>query len=382
MKTNQFFPEIKGNFGFGCMRLPMKQGEVDLTEMEKMADAFFRAGFNYIDTAHGYLGGKSETAIREAIAKRYPREQFLLTNKLTSNYFEKEEDIRPLFDAQLEACGVEYFDFYLMHAQNGSIFEKYKTCRAYETAFTLKEEGRIRHVGLSFHDKAEVLDRMLSEYPQIEIVQIQFNYLDYENDRVESRKVYEVCEKHGKPVIVMEPVKGGQLACLPEEADRVLKDMEQRSGKKSLSHAAYAIRYAASFPQMCMVLSGMSDLPQMQDNLSFMTEFEPLSREEFAAIDQIREILATMHPIACTGCKYCILDNDCPQKINIPGVFECYNAKIIYHHENQKFIYHTFVTKEGSRASDCIRCGQCEQICPQHLPIREYLKDAVSELEN
>ena len=200
---------IKKNFGFGCMRLPMIGEEVDIEQTKVMVDKFLEAGFNYFDTAHGYIQGKSELAVRECLAKRYPRESYMLTNKLTGNYFNKEEDIRPLFESQLEACGVEYFDFYLMHAQNATNFEKFKACRAYETAFELKKEGKVKHVGFSFHDSAEVLDKIISTYPEIEAVQIQFNYLDYEDATVESRKCYEVCRKHQKPIIVMEPVKGG-----------------------------------------------------------------------------------------------------------------------------------------------------------------------------
>ncbi len=219
MKQSKFFPEINGNFGFGCMRLPMKDGEVDYGEFSRMADAFIDAGFNYFDTAHGYLNGKSETAIRDCVAKRYDRSRFLLTDKLTDPYFKKQEDIRPFFLSQLELCGVDYFDFYLMHAQDKANYEKFTRCKAYETAYAFKEEGLIRHFGISFHDKADVLDRILTEHPEIEIVQIQFNYVDYEDASVESRKVYEVCEKHSKPVIVMEPVKGGSLVNLPKEAD-------------------------------------------------------------------------------------------------------------------------------------------------------------------
>ena len=194
---------IKKNFGFGCMRLPMIGEEVDIEQTKVMVDKFLEAGFNYFDTAHGYIQGKSELAVRECLAKRYPRESYMLTNKLTGNYFNKEEDIRPLFESQLEACGVEYFDFYLMHAQNATNFEKFKACRAYETAFELKKEGKVKHVGFSFHDSAEVLDKIISTYPEIEAVQIQFNYLDYEDATVESRKCYEVCRKHQKPIIVM-----------------------------------------------------------------------------------------------------------------------------------------------------------------------------------
>ena len=211
---------IGKNFGFGCMRLPMQGEEVDKEQFCRMIDLFLSEGFCYFDTAHGYLQGKSELAIRECLAARYPRERYILTDKLTAPYFKKKEDIRPFFESQLAACGVEYFDFYLMHAQSKDVFEHFKRCQAYEEALALKEEGKIKHFGISFHDKAEVLEQILKEYPQIEVVQIQFNYVDYEDPAVQSRRCYEVCRKYGKPVIVMEPVKGGNLVNLPEEAKR------------------------------------------------------------------------------------------------------------------------------------------------------------------
>ena len=248
------FDKVKGNFGFGCMRLPMKDGEVDREEFTRMVDAFLEAGFNYFDTAHGYLDGKSETAIRACLTSRHPRESYVLTNKLSNNYFQSQEEIRPLFQSQLEACGVEYFDFYLMHSQNKDVFEKYKRCRAYETALELRREGKVRHVGLSFHDKAQVLDQILTEYPQMEVVQIQLNYVDFEDPSVESRKCLEVCRAHGKPAIIMEPVKGGSLVNLPPTAQMVFDEL------KGGSNASYAIRFAARQEGVWMVLSGMGNM--------------------------------------------------------------------------------------------------------------------------
>lgn len=253
----QYFEEVKKRFGFGCMRLPMKGGEVDTVEVSKMVDTFIENGFNYFDTAHGYLAGKSETALRECLTKRYSREQYILTDKLTEPYFNKQEDIRPFFESQLAACGVEYFDFYLMHAQSEEIFAKFKACKAYETVLQLKEEGKIKHFGISFHDKAAVLEQILKEYPQIEVVQIQFNYLDYENPSVESKKCYEICQKYEKPVIVMEPVKGGSLVNLPKEAQAVFDELQ---AENKASNASYAIRFAAGFEGMMMVLSGMGSM--------------------------------------------------------------------------------------------------------------------------
>ncbi|MBP5727938.1 MAG: aldo/keto reductase [Clostridia bacterium] len=376
MITNPFFPEIHGNFGFGCMRLPMKDGQVDKEEFSRMADDFITSGLNYFDTAHGYLGGLSETAIRDCVVKRYDRSKFLLTDKLTTVFFQKEEDILPFFENQLKWCGVDYFDFYLMHAQDHDNYQKYKRCRAYEIGWQLKQEGKIRHFGISFHDKADVLDMILREHPEVEVVQIQFNYVDYEDVSVESRKVYEVCEKHGKPVIVMEPVKGGSLVNLPAEADQILRDLHGGI------NASYALRFAASFPNMAMVLSGMSNMEQMQDNLSAMRDFEPLNEKEMNAVHRVCEIFRSLNLIPCTGCRYCVEESQCPKGIRIPDMFSSLNAHEAFHNWNTAYYYNNVITGDGhGKASECIRCGKCEKVCPQHLPIRELLKKVAVAFE-
>ena len=375
------FTEIKKNFGFGCMRLPMIDGEVDMEQFKQMVDLFLEKGFNYFDTAHGYLDGKSELALREGLTSRYPRDRYLLVNKLTGVYFQKEEDIRPFFANQLEWCGVDYFDVYLMHAQNATEFEKFKKCRAYETALQLREEGKIRHFGISFHDKAVVLDQILTEYPQIEIVQIQFNYLDYEDPSVESRKVYEVCRKHGKPVLVMEPVKGGSLVKLPAAAQKIFDDLNAAEGTQ-LSNASFAIRYAAGFDGMKVVLSGMSDMEQMKDNLSYMKDFKPLSDREMEAVEKVMDVFHNLDMIPCTSCHYCVEENHCPKNIMIPDVFACLNSKNVFNDWNMDYYYNTVLTADGhGKASDCIGCGGCERVCPQHLEIRKLLGEAADTFE-
>lgn len=364
------FKEAKKNFGFGCMRLPMlDNGEVDTDQFSKMVDAFIGAGFNYFDTAHGYLKGKSETALRTSLTSRYPRDAYVLADKLSENFFTTNEEIIPFFQSQLEACGVEYFDFYLMHAQNKRNYEQYRSCKAYETALKLKEEGKIRHLGISFHDSAEMLDRILTEYPFVEFVQLQFNYIDFEDEGVQSRRCYEVCRKHNKPVIVMEPVKGGSLVSLPEEAGAILDSLGGGS------HASYAIRYAASFEGVEMVLSGMGNMDMMNDNISYMQQFKPLNDKEYEAIGKVVSIIRSRPLIACTDCKYCT--ERCPQNIPIPSLFACMNDHTKLNLWRANYLYNKY-TAEGGRAKECIECGACEAACPQKLPIRELLKTVSS----
>lgn len=357
------FELIQKNFGFGFMRLPMIGDGVDIPQTIQMVDSFLEAGFNYFDTAHGYINGKSELALKECLTSRYPRDRYILTNKLSPNHFEKQEDIRPLFQQQLDACGVDYFDFYLMHAQSLARMPHYRQARAYETALELKAEGKIRHMGISFHDSADALDQILTEYPQIEVVQIQFNYVDFEDEKVESRKCYEVCRKHGKPVIVMEPVKGGSLVNLPSAAQKVLDRLEGGS------NASYAIRFAAGFEGMMMVLSGMSTIEQMQDNISFMKNFQPLNAAEQEAISKVCAIFRNQGLIPCTNCRYCT--EVCPQAVAIPELFAALNAK---RQEQQ------IPSINGGMPEDCIKCGKCEESCPQGLKIRELLVVAAEEL--
>ena len=363
--------KIKKNLGFGCMRMKMNGDEVDYDAFSQLIDTFLENGFNYFDTAHGYLGGQSEIAIRKCLTSRHPRESFVLTNKLSTLCFETEEEIRPLFESQLEACGVDYFDFYLMHAQNKLRHEKYKACHAYEIAEELKAAGKIRHIGISFHDTAEVLEQILTERPQIEVVQLQFNYIDYEDISVQSRACYEVCRRHGKPVIVMEPVKGGCLVNrLPESARNVFDELGDRS------YASYAIRFAAGFEGIMMVLSGMNTMEQMLDNVSYMKDFEPLSDREMEAVWKVRDIFRSMELIPCTACRYCT--EVCPVGIAIPDLFACLNGKKMF---NGSGNYYNVYTRDNNKASDCLKCGRCEAICPQNIPIRDLLVEVAEVCE-
>ena len=355
---NPHFPEIKKNFGFGLMRLPMIGEEVDTAQTSAMVDAFLEAGFNYFDTAHVYIQGKSEEAVKTCLADRHSRDSFLLANKLTSSCFEKEEEILPLLESQLKICGVEYFDFLLIHCILRKNYGKYTDCRAFEIAQELKAAGKVRHVGFSFHDNAEFLDKVLTEHPEVEFVQLQFNYADWEDPNVESRKCYETCLKHGKPVMVMEPVRGGTLINLPEEA---LNLMDHKP-------ANFAIRYCAGFENVVMTLSGMSNMEQMEDNLSFMTDFRPLSEEEHAIIDRVRPLYQAQNRIPCTACRYCT--DGCPAGIPIPELFAWVNQA-----RNPKEETEGAYSDFTPNASACIGCGKCEKECPQHLHIRKILKE-------
>ena len=366
------FSEVKKNFGFGCMRLPRKGDGIDYDEFNRMIDTFIENGFNYFDTAHGYHDGKSETALRDCLVKRYHRDKYIFANKLTDFCFKSEADVKPFVESQLALCGVEYFDFYLMHAQNRGNYQYFRDCRAYEQAFELKEQGKLRHIGISFHDTADVLESILKDYPQLEFVQIQLNYVDFNDQAIQSKKCYDVCRKYNKPVIVMEPVKGGNLVNLPSDAKKYFDAIGDSS------YASYAIRFAAGFDGVFMVLSGMSDLGQMKDNISFMKDFKPLDAREMDAVAKVCAVFKGMNLIACTACRYCTAG--CPKNIPIPDLFACMNTRTIYHDWNANYYYDIHTAKSG-KASECVKCGKCEISCPQHLSIRALLDDVAKEFE-
>lgn len=358
--------------GFGCMRLKMDGDRVDYAEFGAMIRSFLDAGFCYFDTAHPYIGEQSEIAVRECLTKVYPRDRYLLTDKLSQSYIREPEDVRPFFARQLECTGVDYFDYYLIHAVNRNNYDLFQHCRAFEQAQELKAEGKIRHVGFSFHDSPEFLEMVLKEHPETEVVQLQFNYLDYDDPSVASYGCYQVCEKYGKKVIVMEPVKGGSLADLPQAGREVLDALG------SGSYASYAVRFAASFPNVIMVLSGMSNCQQMDDNISYMKDFVPFAPEEYEAVAKVRQIVRAIEQIPCTACKYCV--EGCPRAIPIPEVFSVFNRSRRYAGLDAAGEYAGKVQGLG-HAGDCVRCGKCEKVCPQHLPIRELLARCAEELE-
>lgn len=364
--------KIKKNFGFGCMRLPMKDENIDIPQFQKMVDTFMKEGFNYFDTAKVYISGNSELALKECLTSKYDRESYFLVDKL-SNIFFKEEDLEGIFNSQLEALGVNYLDLYLMHAQNKNVYEKYKNCHAYEFALNKLKEGKIKHFGISFHDTVDVLEKILIDYPQIEVVQIQFNYMDYDDNSVQSKQLYELCKKYNKPCIIMEPVKGGHLVNLPPKALKLFKE------NYNMSPASLAIRFAASFENNFMVLSGMSNMEQMIDNLSYMKEFKPLNEEEINLCHEIAKTIKEAKAIQCTNCRYCV--DGCPKHILIPDLFSLLNRYSIYSDWNSKFYYSSVFTVKNGKASECIKCGKCEKACPQKLPIRELLVDVKNAFE-
>ena len=358
------FDKIQGRLGFGCMRMQMIGDEVDKDEFCRMIDTFIKEGFNYFDTAYGYIDGKSELAVKECLTSRYSREDFVLADKLTYWCFDKEEDIIPLFEKQLERCGVDYFDFYIFHCLNHEGYAKHKACNSFEIVRGLKEQGKIKHIAMSFHDTAEFLDKILTEQPYIEAVQLQLNYLDYDDPTVQSKACYDVAVYHGKKVIVMEPVKGGTLANLPEEAANELRALGEGS------QASHAITYAASYPEVIMVLSGMANTDMVKDNINTMKNFVPLKGDDFKVYDKVRKIIREVRQIPCTKCNYC--SEVCPCKVPVSALLSLYNkylgAKIPrWEAKNQLSAYREHISR-------CVECGKCENTCPQNIQIRENLK--------
>ena len=369
--------------GFGLMRLPLTDPndttKIDYEAMSEMVDHYMDAGFNYFDTAYPYHGGKnSEIAFGNCVAKRYPRDAYTITDKLSLFVVDKAEELEDYFNGQLERCGVDYFDYYLLHAMNKNYLELADRIGAFDFALQKKAEGKIRYVGFSFHDTPEVLEEILTRHPEMEYVQLQLNYLDWDSNDVQSRACYEAAVRHGKKVLVMEPVKGGVLANVPEEAETLMKEKQP-----DLSVASWAVRFAASLPEVAMVLSGMSNLEQMEDNLSYMNEFSALNEEEQNIVKQVADIIASKESIACTACRYCV--DGCPMNIAIPDYFKLMN-NISKFGETQipkaKATYKRFVEDQGKgKASECIKCRQCEEHCPQHLSITDYLEDVAAALE-
>lgn len=371
----------KKKLGFGLMRLPLlnanEESSIDIETTKKMVDRFIERGFTYFDTAWMYCGFKSENAAKEALVDRYPRNSFTLADKLHAGFIKTKEDRDRIFNEQRAKTGVEYFDYYLLHDIGHDHYKIYTELDCFNWILEKKKQGLAKHVGFSFHDNAEFLDKVLTEHPEMEFVQLQLNYLDWESDAIQSRKCYEVAVKHGKPVIVMEPVKGGTLAQVPDEAAALFKGYHP-----DRSIPSWAIRFAASLENVKIVLSGMSNMEQLEDNTDYMSELVPLNEKEKELVKSAVDIINGNIVIPCTGCSYCT--DGCPMNIAIPKYFSLYNAEMQEIKEKDwtpQGEYYDRLTAEFGKAGDCVECGQCEDVCPQHLPIRKYLKDVAKHFE-
>ncbi len=362
--------------GFGLMRLPEKDGKIDIDQVCRMVDDYLAAGLNYFDTAYVYNDGLSEKAVKDVLTKRYPRDRFLVASKLPAWCLKEKSDRDRIFNEQLERTGLDFFDFYLLHSvEDGSNGDTYEQLDCYTWAMQKKAMGKIGHFGFSFHGSPEYLEQLLDRHPEVEFVQIQLNYADWENPVVRSGKLYDILYRRNIPMIIMEPVKGGTLARLTPELEKKFKSI-----RPDASAASWALRFVGSLPGIMTILSGMSAEDQMKDNISTFKQFEPLTEEERALISEVRSIMLNVPQIGCTACRYCTAG--CPMKISIPDVFRAVNTMDLYKEDwRPRAFYNGLLSQGHGRASDCLACGQCESVCPQHLPIIDLLKDAGARLD-
>ena len=360
--------------GFGLMRLPTKDDEIDHEHVCRMVDAYMEAGLTYFDTAYVYHHGLSEVEAKSALVERYPRESFTLATKLPAWEIKCKDDRDRLFNEQLERTGAGYFDFYLLHSIEDGNISIYEENDCFNWALDKKEKGLIKHFGFSFHGSPDLLTRLVDEHPEIEFVQIQLNYADWNNPVVRSGELYEILSSRNIPMVIMEPIKGGSLASLKPELEEKLKAV-----RPDMSIASWALRYVASLPGIMTILSGMSTYDQMVDNIKTFTDFEPLSDKEKEVLEEVRDTMLDIELIGCTECRYCT--DGCPMSIPIPDVFRAMNTIKLYNETFRPKSFYRSATRNGGKASDCIACGQCEGVCPQHLPIIELLKEASKELD-
>lgn len=362
-----YFGKETGKLGFGLMRLPTRGLGIDIKQTSEMVDHFLDAGFTYFDTAYVYPG--SEAATKKALVDRHERESFTLATKLNAFMFcHNEASAKKQFETSLERTGAGYFDYYLLHSLMGNNINKYEKYHLWDYVKELKEKGLIRHYGFSFHSGPDLLDKLLTEHPDVEFVQLQINYADWENPNVTSRANYEVARKHGKSIVVMEPVKGGSLARPPKEVQKIFKEVNPDA-----SFASWAIRFVASLDGILTVLSGMSNLAQMDDNLSYMKDFKSLNEKEWDAIHKAQEIMGASSMIPCTACRYCT--KGCPKNIPIPDVFSAMNLKLGNGALDEAKAAYAAIDEEV-RPDKCIKCGQCENVCPQHISVIKKLEES------
>ncbi len=371
----RYFGEKTPKLGFGLMRLPKDQnGKIDIEHTKRMVDMFLEAGQTYFDTAYVYDGGESERAAKFALVDRHPRESFTLATKMCSWEGKNEEEAKRQFATSLERTGAGYFDYYLLHSLQQGNYPKYCDYHLWDYVRELKAKGLVKHWGFSFHSSPEFLDELLTKYPDVDFVQLQLNYADWEDKNVSARGNYEVARRHGKSIVVMEPVKGGGLANPPEAVREVLKAADPEA-----SFASWAIRYAASLEGIITVLSGMSNIDQMADNLSYMREFKPLDADEQAAIRKAQEIMTGINSIPCTGCRYCTAG--CPVQIPIPDIFAARNRQLIFGQLEGGAADYAKIAQSGPAASACVGCGQCEDVCPQQIKVIDKLKECAGVFE-
>lgn len=370
IKMERYFGETTPKLGFGLMRLPKAaSGKIDIEQTKKMVDLFMDAGMTYFDTAYVYDGGDSERAAKAALVDRYPRESYTLATKLCAWAGENNEKAaKQQLYTSLERTGAGYFDYYLLHALQADNYKKYEEYHIWDFVKEQKEKGLIKHWGFSFHATPDILDEILTDHPDAEFVQLQLNYADWENPDVTARANYEVARKHGKSIVVMEPVKGGALANPPEAVRQIFAEADTKA-----SCASWAIRYAASLDGIITVLSGMSDIEQMEDNLSYMKNFKALNEKEQAAVQKAQETINGIKSIPCTACHYCTAG--CPKKIPIPEIFAARNKQLIWGQLEEGKKAYEQATENAGGTPDCIECGQCESACPQQIKVIEKLKE-------
>ena len=368
--------------GFGFMRLPLLSGDpadIDYVSVNSMVDEYLANGFKYFETAYPYHNHTSENAIRKCVVERFERDSFLLADKMPFNIRDREW-FEIIFNQQLERCGVSYFDFYLLHNLGQDVFQKYERIGGFDFLKKLRDQRKTKFIGFSFHDTPEILDAILCAHPEMDFVQLQINYLDMDSLHVQSEACYKVARRHHKPIIVMEPVKGGSLEDIANEALGLFKELDSKA-----SPASFAIRYAASLEGIMLVLSGMSNIEQIKDNVSYMKTFKPLRNEEYEVIKKVTTIVKRCHNIQCTACRYCI--DECVNEIPIPDLFSIFNSMKSSGRNDRttrsrhKILYERAIYGKG-KAGDCIKCGKCEKVCPQHLPIRREIQDIASMFES
>lgn len=366
--------------GFGCMRLPLlnreQQDSFDYEKANQLVDSFLKEGFTYFDTAYVYHGYHGEEGLRHILVDRHPRDAYTIATKLPLRDVQSYEDMERIFQQQLDNCGVTYFDYYLLHNMGHNVYQKICDIDGFNFVKRMQAEGKIKYVGMSFHDTPELLEEILANHKGLDFIQLQINYMDWESPTIQSRKCLEIANRYHLPIVVMEPCKGGSLANVSKESEAILKAYHSDA-----TAASWALRYAASQKGVFMVLSGMNEMSHVLDNTESMKDFVKLNEEEYKVLDLVRKQIEEQTPIACTTCRYCV--KGCPKQIAIPDYFSLYNDAFAATSSNfsSQGVYYNNLTLHHGKASDCIGCRQCENACPQHLPIIKHLEEVAKFFE-